>query len=58
VHGGNLNIEKSQVAEAYYRWQLGEFFGLTADLQHQQDDYKTGSGPRGWIFGLRAAAKF
>jgi porin len=58
VNGGNLDIDKSQVTEVYYRWQLGEVLGLTADLQYQQDDYKTGSGPHGWIFGLRATAKF
>ena len=58
VSGGSLSIDKSQLDEAYYRWQLGEVFGLTADLQYQQDDYKTGSGPHGWIFGLRATAKF
>ena len=58
LDGGNLDIEKSQVAEAYYRWQLTEVLGLTADLQYMQDDYKTGGGPRGWIFGLRATAEF
>jgi hypothetical protein len=58
INGGSLDIDKSQVAEAYYRWQLGEIFGLTADVQYMQDDYKTGTGPRGWIFGLRATAEF
>ena len=58
LEGGNLEIDKSHVAEAYYRWQLGEVFGLTADLQYQQDDYKTGIGPRGWTLGLRATAEF
>jgi hypothetical protein len=58
LHGGNLDIDTSHVAEAYYRWQLGEVLGLTADVQYQQDDYKTGGGPSGWMFGLRAAAEF
>ncbi|MDX1824244.1 MAG: carbohydrate porin [Thiohalomonadales bacterium] len=58
LHGGNLAIDASHVAEAYYRWQLGEVLGLTADVQYQQDDYKAGGGPSGWIFGLRAAAEF
>jgi porin len=58
VNGGNLDIDKSQVTEAYYHWQLGEVFGLTADVQYMQDDYKAGSGPRGWIFGLRATTEF
>lgn len=58
VNGGNLTIEKTQVAEAYYRWQLGEMFGLTADIQYQNDDYKVGQGPSGWIYSLRAVAEF
>ena len=58
LNGGNLNIGSSHIAEAYYRWQLGEVFGLTADVQYMQDDYKAGGGPSGWMFGLRAAAEF
>jgi porin len=58
LDGGNLDIDKSHVAEAYYRWQLDEVFGLTADVQYMQDDYKAGNGPSGWIFGLRATAEF
>lgn len=58
LHGGNLAIDTSHVAEAYYRWQPGEVLGLTADVQYQQDDYKTGGGPSGWMLGLRAVAEF
>jgi hypothetical protein len=58
LNGGNLDIAKSHVAEAYYRWQLGEVFGLTADVQYMRDDYKASDGPNGWIFGLRATAEF
>lgn len=58
LNGGNLNIQRSQVAEAYYRWQLGEVLALTADIQYQHDEYKTATGPSGWIAGLRAAAEF
>ncbi|NNJ96422.1 MAG: porin [Gammaproteobacteria bacterium] len=56
--GGNLAIERSNVAEAYYRWQLGEVLGLTADIQYQSDDYKVGQGPSGWTYSLRAVAGF
>ena len=56
--GGNLNVDKSLVAEVYYRWQLGKVFGLSADVQYMQDDYKTRSSFSGWIYGLRATAKF
>ena len=58
LSGGSLDIQKSQVAEAYYRWQLGEVFALTADVQYQQDEYKTAAGPGGLILGLRATAEF
>ena len=58
LNGANQDIKASRVAEAYYRWQLGEVFGLTADVQYMRDDYKAGGGPRGWVFGLRAVAGF
>jgi len=56
--GGNLAIDKSNVAEAYYRWRQGEVLGLTADIQYQSDDYKVGQGPSGWYYSLRASAEF
>lgn len=58
LNGGNLDIEATNVAEAYYRWQLGEMIGLTADIQYMKDDYKIGQGPSGWIYSLRATAEF
>ena len=57
-NGGNLNVSHSHVAEAYYRWQLGEFLGLTADIQHMEDDYRVGQGLKGWVYGMRAAIEF
>jgi porin len=58
INGGNLDIDKSNVAEAYYRWQMGKVIGLTADIQYMKDDYKIGQGPSGWIYSLRATAEF
>ncbi len=58
LNGGSLEIDNSRVVEAYYRWQVGEMLGLTVDIQHQNDNYKTGNGPSGWIYGLRAAVDF
>jgi porin len=58
LNGGNLDIDQSRLAEAYYRWQPGEVFGLTADIQYQDDDYKVGQGPGGWTVSLRATAGF
>jgi hypothetical protein len=39
LSGGSLDIDASRVSEAYYRWQPGGFFGLTADVQYQDDGY-------------------
>ncbi|NNJ96737.1 MAG: porin [Gammaproteobacteria bacterium] len=58
LSGGNLAIDRTNVAEAYYRWQLDKTFGLTADIQYQSDDYKLQASPRGWIASLRAVAGF
>ena len=58
LDGGNQNIAETSLAEVYYRWQLNDVFGLTADLQYQNDSYKTGEDPSGFIYGLRATAEF
>lgn len=58
LNGGNLDIDTSQVAEAYYRWKLGNILGLTADVQYMKDDYEEKQNPNGWNFGLRATAEF
>ena len=58
VVGGNLDLDKMLVAEAYYRWRLTELLHLTGDLQYQADDYRTGHAPRGWVYGLRAVVGF
>ena len=58
LSGGNLDIDKTNVAEAYYRWQLGQTIGLTADIQYQHDNYNLSEGPSGWIASLRAVAGF
>lgn len=58
LSGGNLDVDTSQAAEAYYRWQLGDIFGLTVDVQYMKDDYEENQNPSGWNFGLRATAEF
>jgi porin len=58
VGGGSNNIEATDVAEIYYRFVLNEHLALTGDLQYMTDRYKTGGGPEGWIFGLRATTEF
>ena len=58
LDGGNLNIDHTYVAETYYRATLNDYFAITADLQYMNDDYVTGDGPDGVIFGIRATAEF
>jgi hypothetical protein len=56
--GGNPDMDHSQVAEGYARFQLTEVFALTADVQYQKDNYKEGNSPDGFIYGVRLTAEF
>jgi porin len=58
LHGGSLDIDRSLIAETYYRLKLRNGMGLTADIQYQEDDNKAGQGPSGWTFGFRAVIEF
>jgi hypothetical protein len=60
LNGGNAEVARSWVAEAYYRYVAGEHLALTADLQYMKDDYRDPAqdSPRGFIFALRATAGF
>ena len=59
LDGGNLEINDSQVAEAYYRFAVNDVLGVTGDVQYMKDEYKTDrTSPQGWILGLRVAAEF
>jgi porin len=62
LEGGNLDIERTQVFEAYYRLGLNDYLGLTADVQYMKDELAPVDpgerDPAGWIFGLRLAVEF
>ncbi|MCF7983659.1 MAG: carbohydrate porin [Thiohalocapsa sp.] len=62
LEGGNTDVRRSNVFEAYYRTQVNDFFALTADLQYMSDALidadPAQEDPEGWIFGLRATAEF
>jgi hypothetical protein len=53
LEGGNESIDYSRVAEAYYRLVFKEHLAVTADLQYMRDVQRDGSGPEGFILGLR-----
>jgi hypothetical protein len=48
--------------EAYYRFGVNDYLGITADLQYMSDDRAEldplQENPDGWIFGLRLTAAF
>lgn len=56
--GGNQDIDKTHVAEAYVRFMLHRYVALTLDVQYMRDDLKSGEGPKGFIYGIRMAAHF
>jgi porin len=62
LDGGNLDIDSSQVFEAYYRFGVNEYLAVTGDIQYMADDYDQidplQEDPSGWIFGVRLTAEF
>lgn len=58
LSGGNLDIDMTHVAEAYYRLVLDDHLALTADIQYMNDHLKEEDNPKGFILGLRATAQF
>ena len=58
LDGGNGDVRKTQVLETYYRFVFNDHMAVTADLQYMDDELVTGSGPEGYIVGLRATAEF
>ncbi len=58
LHDGNLDLDSSQVAEAYARFALNDFFAFTLDVQYMKDDYHERDDPKGFICGVRMAAEF
>jgi porin len=58
LDGGNQDVDKTQVAEAYVRFVFKEYFALTLDMQYMRDDLKEADGPKGLIFGVRGTIEF
>lgn len=58
LDGGNLDLERIHVVEAYARFALNDYVAVTADLQYIDEQYTDGSGPAGWMPGLRVTAEF
>ena len=58
LYGGNRDIDNTHVAEAYVRFALHTYLGLTLDVQYMRDNYKAGNDIKGFIYGIRAVASF
>ncbi len=61
LEGGNTGVDESQVAEVYYRLQVNDALGVTADVQYISDKYEPTTqtlNPKGWVLGFRATAEF
>lgn len=58
LRGGNLDFDHTDVFEIYGRFAVNKIFAVTGDVQYMKDSMKTGSSPKGWIFGLRLTAEF
>jgi hypothetical protein len=55
---GNTSLDSSQVAEAYARFVLNEYFALTLDVQYMKDRIDDEDDPNGFIGGLRMHVQF
>ena len=60
LDGGNDALARSTVVEGYYRFAVNDYLALTADVQYQQDDYRTDEDEDvdGWVLGMRATVEF
>ena len=60
LEGGNLEIDYTNVAEAYARFVLNDYFALTLDVQYEKDEYvsSAGDGPEGLTLGVRGTVEF
>jgi porin len=56
--GGNQDLDNAYVFETYVRFLLNEYFAITADLQYQDNNMKLGTGPSGFISGVRCVVEF
>ncbi len=57
LNGGNLDVDRSHVAEVYYRLVMNDYLALTADVQYMNDDLDDNDSPKGFIVGLRVVGE-
>jgi len=65
LEGGNGDISRTNVFEAYYRFVVNDYLALTADVQYMSDDYSSAErgadddvqDQSGWVLGVRAVVE-
>jgi len=58
MNEGNLDIDKSQVLEVYYRLVINNAVAFTVDAQYLKDELRDADNRKGWIIGSRLTATF
>jgi hypothetical protein len=58
LSGGNVELDHTRVAEAYYRFVVTGQLSLSADLQYMKDRLEDADGPEGLLFSLRTTFEF
>jgi porin len=58
LDGGNGEVQRTDVFEAYYRFAVNDHLALTADVQYMEDKYRGGDAVEGWVLGARAVVEF
>ena len=56
--GGNQDLDVIEVLEGYIRFVFKEMFAVTLDIQYMDEKFKTGTGPKGFIYGVRMTGEF
>jgi porin len=58
LEGGDQNIARTNIVEAYYRLVFNPHLAVTADIQYMRDQYISAPGVEGMIYSLRATVNY
>ncbi len=58
LEGGDGDIARTRIAEAYYRMVFNLYFAVTADVQYMRDQYALLPEAEGLIYSLRATVNY
>ncbi len=58
LQGGGTDLDRTTLAECYYRLVMNPYIALTADIQFMQDRYQTAADVQGVVYSLRTTLNF